>query len=202
MKRAASLALLIFCATAAAQPPAQKTVAQIEALLPAETLAMARSEVLTGRFAQTRTLKDLAQPLRSSGRFTYARAHGVLWGIEQPFAAEFVLAGGRLIARHKGDEPAFSPEMARLLTALFTLDLPMLQRSFRLEVERDASRWSLRLLPRHRVLSSVLSEIRLEGRRHLQSVRILDTSGNVTRIDLKDLRVLKAVPAETLAKFQ
>ncbi|MEK6806581.1 MAG: outer membrane lipoprotein carrier protein LolA [Pseudomonadota bacterium] len=198
MKPSWVLLLLGFAAGAAAQ----QSVADIESLLPAETFKMARSPLLSGRFVQTKSLEGLAQPLRSSGQFTYARDHGVLWQVQQPFAADYVLADGRLSVAGDGTPPAFGGEVARLLTALFTLDLEMLARSFELSVQRGKSDWSLRLTPRHRALSAALREVRLEGRSHLQRVSLLDEDGNTTRIELQRLRVLRTLPAEVLKKFQ
>ncbi len=197
------LGLLLMAAAGLAAPASgANAVSEIEALLPAETFRMARSAALSGRFVQTRTLKGLARPLRSSGRFAYARDHGVLWSVQQPFAEDYVFSGDRLIATGGASPPAFGTEIARLLTALFTLELTALERSFALQAQRDKSGWNLRLIPRHRALSAALREVRLEGRRHLQRVRIEDDDGNLTRIDLSQLRVVKALPAEVLAKFQ
>lgn len=178
----------------------------IEKLVSAETRAAAKSPALTGRFVQLKSLSDLPKPLRSSGQFFFARGRGVLWQVEQPFAAEYLLAGEKLIAREQGREQvmgaAQQPGLAaasRLFAALFALDLSVLETDFSLTGIRTGEAWRIVLKPRHAALASALTEATLEGAAQLQRVRIVDGRGDVTAIELTDLKPLAALPPEVLA---
>ncbi|PLK57297.1 hypothetical protein CWN69_23825, partial [Klebsiella quasipneumoniae] len=47
--------------------------------------------VVRAHFDQTRTIKDLPQPLRSQGRMLIARDQGLLWDQTSPFPMQLLL---------------------------------------------------------------------------------------------------------------
>lgn len=219
MRVALLIGLSLVCANAQAAAPKKVTTTVetvtattaegIEKLVSAETRATAKSQALTGRFVQLKTLSDLPKPLRSSGQFFFARGRGVLWQVEQPFVAEYLLAGDQLTAREQGGASvtvgaAQQPGLAaasRLFAALFALDLSVLETDFVLTGTRAGDTWRIVLKPRHAALASALTEATLEGAAQLQQVRLVDGRGDVTTIELADLKPLAVLPPEVLARW-
>ena len=53
--------------------------------------------VIRAHFDQTRTIKDLPQPLRSQGQMLIARDQGLLWDQTSPFPMQLLLDDKRMV---------------------------------------------------------------------------------------------------------
>lgn len=156
--------------------------------------------VVRGQFEQTKTLAGFDLPLRSSGRFCFSRDHGVIWQIEQPFAATVVITAEHLRERD-GDGPwrqtdsARQPAIAmihRLSQALMGADLGQLRDHFALQAETDAEHWQLQLSPLDGPMASFLSQAEVRGQATVRHLSLLEAAGDRT-----DIR-LQGEPAQTL----
>lgn len=149
--------------------------------------------VVRGHFEQDKTLAGFDLPLRSSGRFCFSRDHGVIWQIEQPFAATVVITSEHLRERDgDGDwrqtDSARQPAIAmihRLSQALMGADLGQLGEHFALQAQSQADQWQLQLSPLDGPMAEFLSQARVRGQATVQQLTLIETGGDRTDIRLQ-----------------
>lgn len=149
--------------------------------------------VVRAHFDQTRTIKDLPQPLRSQGRMLIARDQGLLWDQTSPFPMQLLLDDKRMVQAINGQPPQTvtaenNPQMFQfnhLLRALFQADRKVLEENFRVDFkDLGEGRWSLVLTPVTTPLDKIFSTLDLKGAIYLESIRLNDKQGDTTDIAL------------------
>lgn len=149
--------------------------------------------VVRAHFEQTRTIKDLPQPLRSQGEMLIARDQGLLWDQKAPFPMLLMLDDTRMVQQVNG-QPAQvvtaenNPQMFQfnhLLRGLFQADRKTLEQNFRLDFQdKGEGRWSLRLTPTTTPLDKIFASIDLAGQTYLEAITLNDKQGDLTAIAL------------------
>ena len=149
--------------------------------------------VVRAHFTQTRTIKDLPQPLRSAGNMLIARDQGLLWDQTSPFPMQLLLDDKRMVQAINGQPPQIitaenNPQMFQfnhLLRALFQADRKVLEENFRVEFsDLGAGRWTLRLTPTTTPLDKIFATIDLAGQTYLETIQLNDKQGDRTDIAL------------------
>ncbi len=149
--------------------------------------------VIRAHFDQTRTIKDLPQPLRSQGQMLIARDQGLLWDQTSPFPMQRLLDDKRMVQVINGQPPQIitaenNPQMFQfnhLLRALFQADRKVLEQNFRVEfADKGEGRWTLRLTPTTTPLDKIFNTIDLAGQTYLESIQLNDKQGDRTDIAL------------------
>ena len=149
--------------------------------------------VIRAHFDQTRTIKDLPQPLRSQGQMLIARDQGLLWDQTSPFPMQLLLDDKRMVQVINGQPPQIitaenNPQMFQfnhLLRALFQADRKVLEQNFRVEfADKGEGRWTLRLTPTTTPLDKLFNTIDLAGQTYLESIQLNDKQGDRTDIAL------------------
>lgn len=149
--------------------------------------------VIRAHFDQTRTIKDLPQPLRSQGQMLIARDQGLLWDQTSPFPMQLLLDDKRMVQVINGQPPQIitaenNPQMFQfnhLLRALFQADRKVLEQNFRVEfADKGEGRWTLRLTPTTTPLDKIFNTIDLAGQTCLESIQLNDKQGDRTDIAL------------------
>lgn len=149
--------------------------------------------VIRVHFDQTRTIKDLPQPLRSQGQMLIARDQGLLWDQTSPFPMQLLLDDKRMVQVINGQPPQIitaenNPQMFQfnhLLRALFQADRKVLEQNFRVEfADKGEGRWTLRLTPTTTPLDKIFNTIDLAGQTYLESIQLNDKQGDRTDIAL------------------
>ncbi|EFC9281850.1 outer membrane lipoprotein carrier protein LolA [Escherichia coli] len=149
--------------------------------------------VIRAHFDQTRTIKDLPQPLRSQGQMLIARDQGLLWDQTSPFPMQLLLDDKRMVQVINGQPPQIitaenNPQMFQfnhLLRALFQADRKVLEQNFRVEfADKGEGRWTLRLTPTTTPLDKIFNTIVLAGQTYLESIQLNDKQGDRTDIAL------------------
>lgn len=149
--------------------------------------------VIRAHFDQTRTIKDLPQPLRSQGQMLIARDQGLLWDQTSPFPMQLLLDDKRMVQVINGQPPQIitaenNPQMFQfnhLLRALFQADRKVLEQNFRVEfADKSEGRWTLRLTPTTTPLDKIFNTIDLAGQTYLESIQLNDKQGDRTDIAL------------------
>ena len=149
--------------------------------------------VVRAHFTQTRTIKDLPQPLRSAGNMLIARDQGLLWDQTSPFPMQLLLDDKRMVQAINGQPPQIitaenNPQMFQfnhLLRALFQADRKVLEENFRVEfADLGAGRWTLRLTPITTPLDKIFATIDLAGQTYLETIQLNDKQGDRTDIAL------------------
>ena len=148
---------------------------------------------IRAHFDQTRTIKDLPQPLRSQGQMLIARDQGLLWDQTSPFPMQLLLDDKRMVQVINGQPPQIitaenNPQMFQfnhLLRALFQADRKVLEQNFRVEfADKGEGRWTLRLTPTTTPLDKIFNTIDLAGKTYLESIQLNDKQGDRTDIAL------------------
>ncbi|ELY4509401.1 outer membrane lipoprotein carrier protein LolA [Cronobacter dublinensis] len=147
--------------------------------------------VVRAHFEQTRTIKDMPQPLRSRGEMIIARDKGLLWRQTQPFPMTLLLDDTRM-AQQINDQPPQvvtaqnNPQMFQfnhLLRALFQADRKVLEQNFRIDFQDNGQgRWRLALTPVTTPLDKIFASIELQGRDYLETINLCDKQGDQTDI--------------------
>ena len=157
--------------------------------------------VVRAHFNQTRTIKDLPQPLRSQGKMLIARDKGLLWDQTSPFPMQLLLDDKRMVQAINGQPPQTvtaenNPQMFQfnhLLRALFQADRKVLEQNFRVEcADLGEGRWTLRLTPITTPLDKIFATIDLAGKTYLESIQLNDKQGDRTDIALSQHQLTPA----------
>jgi len=149
--------------------------------------------VVRAHFEQTRTIKDLPQPLRSQGEMLIARDSGLLWEQKAPFPMTLLLDDKRMVQVINGQPPQTitaenNPQMFQfnhLLRALFQADRKVLEENFRIDFKDPGEgRWSLVLTPTTTPLDKIFASLDLSGATYVESIVLNDKQGYRTAIAL------------------
>ncbi len=149
--------------------------------------------VVRAHFEQTRTIKDLPQPLRSQGEMLIARDSGLLWEQKAPFPMTLLLDDKRMVQVINGQQPQTitaenNPQMFQfnhLLRALFQADRKVLEENFRINFkDLGEDRWSLVLTPTTTPLDKIFASLDLSGATYVESIVLNDKQGDRTAIAL------------------
>ncbi len=147
--------------------------------------------VVRGDFEQRRQLTGIERPLVSSGRFLLSRAHGLLWLVRAPLAADYKFLPGGVFQRLRGRDwqPATgsagpAERYLKIMLSVMSGDLPALERDFAISSAGTGAAWTLTLRPRSALLARSLVAISVTGRAWIDSVVIEERSGNRTTIGI------------------
>ncbi|CAM2010961.1 outer membrane lipoprotein carrier protein LolA [Acanthopleuribacter pedis] len=153
--------------------------------------------VVRARFEQEKKIKALRRPLRSSGRFLFARDHGLYWHTLQPFDTQLVINEAGMVQKENGavtldisveDRPIIH-SFTKVFMALFAGDKEQLAKTFDLFLVEEEGEWWLGLKPKRRILKKVMDHIRLKGDLHLEEIHFIEKSGDQTIMKLTGVSV-------------
>jgi hypothetical protein len=179
------VALLFFATVARADDLADRIVARL-----------ASYPVVRADFVQERTVASLTKPVTSTGRMVLSREQGLLWQVEAPVKAVLVFSASG--ATEGGVAQA---EMGRLIRAIIAADLRELRSTFEIEPRGDLERWTLHLRPKEREVAQYLRGIELAGGKHLESIGIVEASGDRMTMRMKNFVVAAELDAAERRRF-
>lgn len=154
--------------------------------------------LVRAHFDQTRTIKEMPQPLRSQGEMVIARDTGLLWDQTTPFPMQLMLNDSRMVQIVNGQPPQTitadnNPQMFQfnhLLRALFQADRSVLEQNFRIDFQdKGNDSWTLKLTPITTPLDKIFTSIDLGGKTYLETIRLNDKQGDRTDIKLTNQRL-------------
>ncbi len=198
-----ALALLAALGFQGADAASAAPVAQIEA-------ALARPDILCGRFDQRKKLVGMKQILLSSGRFCVIAGKGILWRTLQPFPDTLRLTRDEIV--HFQDERVTlrlqaqqEPAVRMINNVLFSLlsgDLSQLDTLFSIEGGMTKTGWDVVLRARESALAKAVGVLALEGNEYVRRVVIDDAGGDHTEITFSAIATgAAAISAEEAALF-
>lgn len=157
--------------------------------------------LVRAHFDQTRTIKEMPQPLRSQGNMLIARDTGLLWDQTSPFPMQLMLNDSRMVQIVNGQPPQTitadnNPQMFQfnhLLRALFQADRKVLEQNFRIDFQdKGNNHWTLKLTPITTPLDKIFTSIDLGGAAYLNTIQLNDKQGDRTDITLTQQRLTPA----------
>jgi len=182
-------ALLVALLVAAA--PAQAANGN-SALVSQATSRLAQMKGVRAQFTQTQTLSAMKQPLVSTGMLVFQRDRGVIWRVDTPYAATYVItdagvaevdANGRRIRTKSAQGVRGVAQVSKMMRAMLGGDLSALYSQFDVDAEGSASDWTLGLKPNQPQLAQAIKGLHMTGGAFLRSLRIDLANGDVTRIE-------------------
>jgi outer membrane lipoprotein-sorting protein len=199
--RGAVAALLIALAPPvfAAQPaPASDTslVSQIAGHL-------AQAKGVRAQFTQTQTLSAMKQPLVSTGSLVFFRERGVIWQIDTPYKATYVItdtgvsevnANGQRLSTNSGSGVRGVAQVSRMMRAMLGGDLSALYAQFDVHADGTPAQWRMQLTPNQPQLAQSIKGLEMSGGDYLQALRITLANGDVTRIDFANSAAVSELP--------
>ncbi|WP_313480953.1 outer membrane lipoprotein carrier protein LolA [Atlantibacter hermannii] len=157
--------------------------------------------VVRAHFVQERQIKDMPQPLRSSGEMIIARDKGLLWQQTAPFPMTLMLNDSQMVQVINGQPPQVitaqtNPQMFQfnhLLRALFQADRKVLEQNFRLDFQdKGNNAWQLALTPITTPLDKIFATVTLTGSEYLDAIQLDDKQGDKTHITFSQHRLTPA----------
>jgi hypothetical protein len=166
---------------------------------------LAHANDVRAEFTQTQTLSAMARPLISTGTLVFDRQRGMIWRVETPFKATYVIgdaiasemdtSGGRSVRRAQGGRGV--AQVATMMRAMLSGDLSALYSQFNVDAQGTASQWRLDLTPNQPQLAQSIQALQISGGEFVQTVRIVHTSGDLTQIEFAKSELLSELaPAE------
>ena len=150
-----------------------------------------RPDVLRGSFEQTKSLSGFKKPLISKGTFVIDRVKGVQWITATPFSSTLVVTRERLTTwGQDGNKQQLDTKrepglraVNDLIMAMLSGDLKVLATRFQTNGSmKSAQAWNLSLTPKEAGLAGFIKNIDIDGARHVEQVRIVEPSGDVSVI--------------------
>ncbi|MFM0729252.1 outer membrane lipoprotein carrier protein LolA [Paraburkholderia sediminicola] len=170
----------------------------------ASHLAQARG--VRAQFTQTQTLAAMKQPLVSTGSLLFFRDRGVIWQIDTPYKATYVItdagvtevnANGQRVTAHSAQGTRGVAQVSKMMRAMLSGDLSALYSQFDVEAEGSAAQWRMQLTPNQPQIAQSIKGLQMNGGDYLQSLRITLANGDITKLDFaKSAAVTEPTPAE------
>ena len=140
----------------------------------------------TGRFVETRHMKVLDKPLRSTGEVRYVAPQLFEKKTIEP-AAELLRVDGDALRVERGGKTynvrlSSQPQAAAfvdVIVGLLTGDAGKLERSYDYELKGTAKKWTLAMVPRDAKMKSIISKVIASGdREQVRTIEYQQTDGD------------------------
>jgi hypothetical protein len=146
-------------------------------------------------FVQTRRMKELQRPQVARGRMLAWGAAGVIWEVQEPVRATYVLresttiqiVDGRETERSAQDDAA-SARVGRILKSLMQGDANALDQWFDVSARVALERWTITLKPHPGILASYLKAMHVTGAEYVERVDVEEADGGSTQIRFRNHR--------------
>jgi outer membrane lipoprotein-sorting protein len=204
-----ALALLPAGAHAAAPAASGSTAAGNPALVSSVASRLGQVKGVRAQFRQTQTLSAMRQPLVSTGSLLFDRAHGVIWQIDTPYKATYVIGDAGVTEVNPSGQrtsAAGAPhangaqgvaQVSKMMRAMLGGDLSALYAQFDVAAQGTPEHWQMQLTPNQPQLAQSIRSLQMSGGAYLQTLRITLANGDVTQLDFTGSAALdQLTPAE------
>ncbi|MFM0316025.1 outer membrane lipoprotein carrier protein LolA [Paraburkholderia nemoris] len=167
---------------------------------------LAQAKGVRAQFTQTQTLAAMKQPLVSTGSLLFFRDRGVIWQIDTPYKATYVItdagvaevdANGRRVTAHSAQGTRGVAQVSKMMRAMLGGDLSALYSQFDVQAEGSAAQWRMQFTPNQPQIAQSIKGLQMNGGDYLQSLRITLANGDITKLDFaKSAAVSEPTPAE------
>jgi len=194
-------------AQAATQAQGQVQAQNGDAVLVSQVASrLAQAKGVRAQFTQTQTLSAMKQPLVSTGSLVFFRERGVIWRVDTPYKATYVIsdagvsevdASGKRISTKSAQGVRGVAQVSKMMRAMLGGDLSALYSQFDVDAQGTPSQWKLELKPNQPQLAQSIKGLRMTGGEFLQTLRITLADGDVTQIEFaKSEAISELAPGE------
>ena len=194
--RAALVAALLAVASVSSYAATQQTQSQAQngnaALVSQVASRLAQTKGVRAQFTQTQTLSAMKQPLVSTGTLVFFRERGVIWRVDTPYKAIYVItdagvsevdANGKRVNTKSAQGVRGVAQVSKMMRAMLGGDLSALYSQFDVDAQGTPSQWKLELKPNQPQLAQSIKGLQMTGGEFLQTLRIALANGDVTQIE-------------------
>lgn len=185
----------------------QITPTEIPAQL-TQILLYHRGNGFSAKFQEEKKVRILQRPLRSTGQLIFLPQKGLYRQLVTPFQQELLITTAAVQQRHDDgrvetmtlDKLPFAKALVEGLLTVFSGSWESIHRHFQVYFSAADQQWKLGLMPKHTMLSQVISCIILEGEKHqVLSLWVHETNGDVTHDRFTNSQIL---PPEQWGDYQ
>jgi len=171
---------------------------------------LAQAKGVRAQFTQTQTLAAMKQPLVSTGSLVFFRERGVIWQIDTPYKATYVItdtgvsevnANGQRMNSKSSDGVRGVAQVSRMMRAMLGGDLSALYAQFDVHADGTPAQWRMQLTPNQPQLAQSIKGLEMSGGDYLQALRITLANGDVTRIDFANSAAVSELPTADRTLF-
>ena len=164
---------------------------------------LAQAKGVRAQFTQTQTLSAMKQPLVSTGSLVFFRERGVIWQIDTPYKATYVITdtgvsevnfNGQRTNSKSSDGVRGVAQVSRMMRAMLGGDLSALYAQFDVHADGTPAQWRMQLTPNQPQLAQSIKGLEMSGGDYLQALRITLANGDVTRIDFANSAAVSELP--------
>ncbi|MFM0626054.1 outer membrane lipoprotein carrier protein LolA [Paraburkholderia xenovorans] len=179
-------------ASAASAASTKEAVPGNPALVSQIAAYLAQAKGVRAQFTQTQTLAAMKQPLVSTGSLLFFRERGVIWQIDTPYKATYVItdagvtevnANGQRVTAHSAQGTRGVAQVSKMMRAMLGGDLSALYSQFDVQAEGSAAQWRMQLTPNQPQIAQSIKGLEMNGGDYLQRLRITLANGDVTQLD-------------------
>ncbi|RKR44521.1 outer membrane lipoprotein carrier protein LolA [Paraburkholderia sp. BL17N1] len=167
---------------------------------------LAQAKGVRAQFTQTQTLAAMKRPLVSTGLLLFFRERGVIWQIDTPYKATYVItdagvtevnANGQRVTAHSAQGTRGVAQVSKMMRAMLGGDLSALYSQFDVQAEGSAAQWRMQLTPNQPQIAQSIKGLEMNGGDYLQRLRITLANGDITQLDFtKSAAVTELTAAE------
>ena len=193
----------LFIALSAPSFAAQPASASDTGLVSQIATHLSQAKGVRAQFTQTQTLSAMKQPLVSTGSLVFFRERGVIWQIDTPYKATYVItdtgvsevnANGQRTNSKSSDGVRGVAQVSRMMRAMLGGDLSALYAQFDVHADGTPAQWRMQLTPNQPQLAQSIKGLEMSGGDYLQALRITLANGDVTRIDFANSAAVSELP--------
>lgn len=159
--------------------------------------SLARTKQGRATFTEKKYIAVLEKPVESSGELSYSAPDRLEKKTIKPKPETMLLEGGVLTIERGKRRHVLQlqdyPELAGFIDSIrgtLAGDRKALERSFKLQLEGDAARWTLTLLPSDIRMAQTVQQIRIAGSHdNLRTIDILQTDGDRSSMNVERVSV-------------
>ncbi|MFM0243186.1 LolA family protein [Paraburkholderia phytofirmans] len=206
-------ALSVVAATVVGMEPASAASASTKEAAPGNPALvsqiaahLAQAKGVRAQFTQTQTLAAMKQPLVSTGSLLFFRERGVIWQIDTPYKATYVItdagvtevnANGQRVTAHSAQGTRGVAQVSKMMRAMLGGDLSALYSQFDVQAEGSAAQWRMQLMPNQPQIAQSIKGLEMSGGDYLQRLRITLANGDITQLEFtKSAAVTELTAAE------
>ncbi|WP_440993452.1 outer membrane lipoprotein carrier protein LolA [Cysteiniphilum litorale] len=153
---------------------------------------------VTGNFTQTRFMKLLSKPLKSSGRFELSKTQGLKWLQEEPFQSTLIVTedsikqsieGKTAVVITKKEQPiVFS--FTTVFLSIFKGNTDALKQYFKIYFMQNGDTWHIALKPLGAPLDKAIQSIEMTGTKYASRIFVNESQGNQMLIEFSDVKTV------------
>ncbi|MBR2236315.1 MAG: outer membrane lipoprotein carrier protein LolA [Prevotella sp.] len=160
-------------------------------------------------FVQTKQLKMLNDKMVSEGRMYYSQKDKLRWEYVKPYQYTFIMNGDRVLLKNKERSDVIDVRQNKIFREIANIMLNSVvgnclndDRSFKTSITTAGGQWVATLLPQRKDMKQMFQKIILnfdQQQATVSRVELVEKNGDLTTIDLKNIRKNETIAPRTFA---